>query len=254
MVRGRFSLTCGGLYRPWSECPAGSPSAYPLAFPGALASETIPRLPRMRWTPTPRERWQAPLRESAARVTPCLEAVCRCAKGRPVRRGTLGCHLDHESMCPAFPQALLGQADNPRRLVVHHDDSGGRSCAYPHTTLLGGIPWWIQGERLSRPLHSVDGQSQPWGVCIILASRSEAWHLYRLQVIKDLAVSTPHPWLRGHFEGTDRSNPLNMGYRVQEKSFGNSEALIRLEWRIRASGPTMEFAPIRSSKSIKDTK
>jgi hypothetical protein len=25
--------------------------------------------------------------------------------------------------------------------------------------------------------------------------------------------STPHPWLRGHFEGTDRRDPLNMGWR-----------------------------------------
>jgi hypothetical protein len=32
----------------------------------------------------------------------------------------------------------LGQADNPRRLVVHHDDSVVRSCAYPYTALLGG--------------------------------------------------------------------------------------------------------------------
>ena len=114
-------------------------------------------------------------------------------------------------MCPAFPHALLGQADNPRRLVVHHDDSVVRSCAYPCTTLLGGIRWWIQRDRLSRPLHNVDGQSQSWGVCIILASRREELHLYSLQVIKDLAVSTPHPWLRGHFEGTDRSDSLNVG-------------------------------------------
>ena len=28
---------------------------------------------------------------------------------------------------------------------------------------------------------------------------------------KTLMVSTPHPWLRGHFEGTDRSDPLNVG-------------------------------------------
>ena len=117
-------------------------------------------------------------------------------------------------MCPAFPHALLGQADNPRRLVVHHDDSVVRSCAYPYTTLLGGIRWWIQRDRLSRPLHNVDGQSQSWGVCIILASRREELHLYSLQVIKDLAVSPPHPWLRGHFEGTDRRDPLNVGLRV----------------------------------------
>lgn len=130
-------------------------------------------------------------------------------------------------MCPAFPHALLGQADNPRRLVVHHDDSGVRSCAYPYTTLLGGIPWWIQGDRLSRPLHNVEGQSQPWGVCIILASRREELHLYRLQVIKDLMVSTPHPWLRGHFEGTDRSNPLNVGYNVKSYSVVVEHSIVK---------------------------
>ena len=117
-------------------------------------------------------------------------------------------------MCPAFPRALLGQADNQRRLVVHHDDSGARSCAYPCTTLLGGIRWWIQRDRLSRPLHNIDSQSQSWGVCIILASRREESHLYSFQVIKDLTVSTPHPWLQRHFEGTDRRDPLNMGSRT----------------------------------------
>ena len=54
---------------------AGSPSAYPLAFPEALASETIPHWPRMRWTPAPGERWRARWRESEGSVTPFLEAV-----------------------------------------------------------------------------------------------------------------------------------------------------------------------------------
>src|SRR5262249_57477203 len=80
--------------------------------------------------------WRAPLWESEGSVTPFLEAVCRCAEGRTVRRGTSGCHLDYESISPAFPHALLGQAANPRRLVVHHDDSVFRSCAYPSPTLL----------------------------------------------------------------------------------------------------------------------
>jgi hypothetical protein len=71
--------------------------------------------------------------------------------------------------------------------------------------------WWVQHDRLSRPLHSVDGQSQPWGVCIILASRREESHLYNFQVIKDLSVSTPHLWLQCHFEGTNRRDPLNVG-------------------------------------------
>src|SRR5262249_27917002 len=91
-----------------------------------------------------------------------------------------------------------------------------RSCAYPYTTLLGGIRGWIPRGRLSRPLHNVDGQSQSWGVCIILASRREELHLYSLPVITDLAVSTPHPWLCSHFEGTDRRDPLNVGYRAVE--------------------------------------
>jgi hypothetical protein len=71
----------------------------------------------------------------------------------------------------------------------------------------------IQCDRLSHPLHSVDGQSQPWGVCIILASRREESHLYSLQ--EDLMGSPPHPWLRGHCEGTDRSDSLNVGYKEQ---------------------------------------
>gem|GEM_PF-2324722 len=51
-------------------------------------------------------------------------------------------------------------------------------------------------------------------MCIILASRREESHLYSFQVIKDLAVSTPHPWLQRHFEGTDRRDPLNVGLTI----------------------------------------
>jgi hypothetical protein len=86
--------------------------------------------------------------------------------------------------------------------------------------------WWIPRDRLSRPLHNVEGQSQPWGVCIILASRREELHLYSLQVIKDLAVSTPHPWFRGHFEGTDRSDSLNVGLLYHPLVIDNTPCLI----------------------------
>ena len=123
-----------------------------------------------------------------------------------------------------FSMPLLGQANNPRRLVVPHDDSGVRSCSYPCTTLLGGMGWWIQHDRLSRPLHSVEGQSQPWGVGIILASGREELHLYSFQVIKDRAVSTPHPWLQRHFEGTDHRNSLNAAQNVWTRSVSRSEA------------------------------
>ena len=145
---------------------AGSPSASPLAVPEALASETIPHGPRLRRTPAPWERWRARRRESEASVPPFLEAVWRGVEGRTVRRGTAGCPLDHGSPCPAFPHALVGQADHPRRRVVHHDDAVVRSWAYPYTTLLGGMRGWIPRDRLSRPLHNVEGQSQSWGVCL----------------------------------------------------------------------------------------
>jgi hypothetical protein len=101
--------------------------------------------------------------------------------------------------------SILDQADNPRRLVTHDDDSDVSSCAYPYATVLDGIRWWIQRDRLSFPLHGVEDQSRPWGPCVTPASGGEELHLYGTQVIKDLAVSTPHPWHLGHFEGTDRS-------------------------------------------------
>src|SRR5262245_54763188 len=104
--------------------------------------------------------------------------------------------------------SILDQADNPRRLVAHDDDSDVSSCAYPYATVLDGIRWWVQRDRLSFPLHGVEDQSRPWGPCVTPASGGEELHLYGTQVIKDLAVSTPHPWLRGHFEGTDRSFAL----------------------------------------------
>src|SRR4029453_8157146 len=87
--------------------------------------------------------------------------------------------------------SLLDKANNPRRLVAHDDDSVVHSCTYPCATLLGGIPWWIQRDRLSHPLHSFEGQSRPWGVCITPASGGEELHLYSSQVIKDLGGPDP---------------------------------------------------------------
>jgi hypothetical protein len=104
--------------------------------------------------------------------------------------------------------SILDQADNPRRLVTHDDDSDVSSCAYPYATVLDGIRWWVQRDRLSFPLHGVEDQSRPWGPCVTPASGGEELHLYGTQVIKDLVVSTPHPWHLCHFEGTDRSFAL----------------------------------------------
>ena len=89
--------------------------------------------------------------------------------------------------------SLLDQANNPRRLVAHDDDSVVHACTYPCATLLGGIPWWIQRDRLSHPLHNLEGQSRPWGVCLTPASGGEELHLYSSQVIKDLNGLDPSP-------------------------------------------------------------
>src|SRR5437763_5870266 len=87
--------------------------------------------------------------------------------------------------------SVLDQADNPRRLVSHDDDSAVSSCAYPYATVLGGMPWRVQGDRLLRPLHKIDSQSHSWGVCITPASGGEELHLYSTQVIKDLSSLDP---------------------------------------------------------------
>jgi hypothetical protein len=101
--------------------------------------------------------------------------------------------------------SILDQADNPRRLVAHDDDSGVSSCTYPYATLLGGIRWWVQRDRLSFPLHGVESQSRPWGSCFTLASRGEELHPYGSQVIRDLFGLRPSSLAHSHFEGTDRS-------------------------------------------------
>jgi len=44
--------------------------------------------------------------------------------------------------------SVVDQADNPRRLVTHDDDAVVSSSAYPSATVLGGMPWGVQGDRL----------------------------------------------------------------------------------------------------------
>ena len=164
-----------------------SPSAYLEAFPRALASETIP-LPRgIRWTPTPQ--WREP---GGSYSVPECRLSWRV--GPHCSPGYLwdAFWITRRSVQP-FSVPILGQAPTPRRLVPHNDDSEVRSCTYPCATVLGGVHWWGQRDRLSRPLHSFEGQSPPWGMCITPASGGEELHLYSTQVIKDLAVSTLHP-------------------------------------------------------------
>jgi len=107
-----------------------------------------------------------------------------------------------------FSMSMLDQAHNPRRLVAHDDESDVSSCAYPYATVLDGIRWWVQRDRLSFPLHGVESQSPPRGVCITPASGGEEFHLYGTQVIKDLVGLSPSSLACRHFEGTDRSFAL----------------------------------------------
>jgi hypothetical protein len=88
---------------------------------------------------------------------------------------------------------LLGQADNARRLVAHHDDSVGRSCPSPCATRRGGVRWCVPRDRRACPLHRRDGQSRRWGVWVTPASGGEACHLYRTPVIPDYVVLSLHP-------------------------------------------------------------
>ena len=100
-----------------------------------------------------------------------------------------------------FSMSILDQADNPRRLVAHDDDSDVSSCAYPYATVLDGIRWWVQRDRLSFPLHGVEDQSRPWGPCITPASGGEELHLYGTQVIKDLIGPCPSSLAHAPFRG-----------------------------------------------------
>lgn len=100
-----------------------------------------------------------------------------------------------------FSMSVLDQADNPRRLVTHDDDSGVSSCAYPYATVLGGMSWRVQGDRLLRPLHKIEGQSHSWGVCITSASGGEELHLYSTQVIKDRSSLDPSSLASRPFRG-----------------------------------------------------
>src|SRR4051794_31956438 len=53
-----------------------------------------------------------------------------------------------------FHHALLGQADNPRRLVP--DDGGcASSCSFPYPTEQDGIPGWVPGYHRLGPLQGL---------------------------------------------------------------------------------------------------
>ena len=106
--------------------------------------------------------------------------------------------------------SVLDQADSPRRLVSNHDDSDIALHVVPiHAPLCStGFPGELRVTAFHPRFTQLIVSRRRWGMCITPASGGEELHLYHPQVIKDLAVSTSHPWLIGHFERTDRSFPL----------------------------------------------
>jgi hypothetical protein len=76
-------------------------------------------------------------------------------------------HLDQRGHLPSlrhagacrFSLSLLDQANNPRRLADHNDDSDVSSYAYPYSTVLDGIRGWVPRDRRSLSLHHIEDQS-----------------------------------------------------------------------------------------------
>jgi hypothetical protein len=139
-------------------------SAYPLAFPEALASWGI--LPPCGIRLTPTQRCFTIRIAQAKGSSPNGEyATMRATRGYSVPGPRLSWHLGSRSspgyFCDAtwiknkvvqpFSVPILDQANNPSRLVTTDDDSNTSSSSYPYATDLDGIPCWVQSYRLSLP-------------------------------------------------------------------------------------------------------
>jgi hypothetical protein len=187
----------------------GAPSAYPRAFPGACASEPIPLLTSLRWTPP--------------RPAPCRALMRRDAvpgHWLPLRAGAhgspgdvMGCTLAHAVSGPA------GEAD---RLSCLHVPCGPSPCTdggvFSLTTIHAGV-------RLPTPppLGSA-GFAGRFGVTAV-RSRFPSWRGSRprgaraspvprgerngpsptSKLSKTFSAFVPHPECFHHFEGTDHS-------------------------------------------------
>ena len=136
-----------------------------------------------------------------------------------------------------FSVSVLDQADNPRRLISHDDDSAVSSYAYPYATVLGGMPWRVQGDRLLRPLHKIESQSHSWGICITPASGGEELHLYSTQVIKDLSSLDPSSLASLPFRGNGSQLRHVRGFPSRGRRVGRQ--------RVAPTG-TFPTAPLRT--------
>jgi hypothetical protein len=176
----------------------GAPSAYPVAFPRAFASEPIPLRLRMRWTPAlPDEGKERRRSYSVPGQCLSLRAGSHCSPG-----DVMGCSLEHAISCPAGERGLshvsvsvLDQADNLRRLVLPDDDSNVSSFAYPYATLLGGMRREILRGRLSLPLHGLRiSRFRGEGASPVHHGERNCTSTPS-KLSKTSLVSVPHPWL-----------------------------------------------------------
>jgi hypothetical protein len=138
-VHSIFTPTCSYTFQ-----IAVPPSAYPVAFPQAFASEAIPPYAGLRLTPTlerePAEGYFVP----DFRLTLNLEphywpgyfGDATWISGTPVQPDRF-----RESVC--FPASILDQANNPSRLVDIYDHSAVSSSTCPYSTVLDGIAHWV---------------------------------------------------------------------------------------------------------------
>jgi hypothetical protein len=178
-----------------------SASAYPVAFPWAFASQTIPLPGGLRLTPTadfaaePLVRYPVP----KPRLTSHLGTHCSPGYFRDAVR------IRNKAVRP-FTLSILDPADSPRRLVKINDDSDVSLFAYPYATLLDGIRRRARRYRLSFPLHGLR-VSRCRGECASpLHLRDRNLTCTKLQLSKTILSLSSIPDQQRHFGGTVRSH------------------------------------------------
>lgn len=136
------------------------PSAYPLAFPGAFASEAI--------LPASRHATDRLLRAAALRALTGLPRSWfpfGAERRIPLFAGMNARVLsDNEGSRPTLhPVPFWAGYKVSGKPVQNDDDSGVGSIAYPCSALLGGVPGRVPGYRLSSPLHTGGCQAARMG-------------------------------------------------------------------------------------------
>jgi len=92
--------------------------------------------------------------------------------------GFSGVSLGRLQSRPALIRALLAQANNPRRLVPHNDDSNMDSCACPYSARLDGIHSRILRDRLLSPLCGLMVSRYRRGYAVTSTPEGQELHLH----------------------------------------------------------------------------